>query len=343
MAIASNVLKPTIRQLSNKDIRIRRRAVRKLFELDDPAAIDAFIPMLNDKDEWFRGKALMAIQRWASMKELDLAEKLSVSPKSEERILACRIAPKVGKSSKKILQNMLNDEEHLVKQNAWKNILNLDEKYIHEAIMNEDVGIRALGIEKLDEKDDINSELLINLFDDESTRIRKKAIKLLRKRPDLYDSGELDEAIIKVAEDDKNIQIDALIMLIESGRENNLLARKIPDWLENENPESIGLLVEAIKIREWEDIDWLISLIMKSSNENLISRILRRENSILANQYKIEILLDEERKPALRSRIIEDLFGKKQNDEITKIIYKLESNQDESISQTARMFRESTP
>ena len=301
MASASNVLKPTIRQLSNKDIRIRRRAVRKLFELDDPAAIDAFIPMLNDKDEWFRGKALMAIQRWASMKELDLAEKLSVSPKNEERILACRIAPKVGKSSKKILQNMLNDEEHLVKQNAWKNILNLDEKYIHEAIMNEDVGIRALGIEKL------------------------------------------DEAIIKVAEDDKNIQIDALIMLIESGRENNLLARKIPDWLENENPESIGLLVEAIKNREWEDIDWLISLIMKSSNENLISRILRRENSILANQYKIEILLDEDRKPALRSRIIEDLFGKKQNEEITKIIYKLESNQDESISQTARMFRESAP
>ncbi|MDP6293061.1 MAG: hypothetical protein QF610_04450, partial [Candidatus Thalassarchaeaceae archaeon] len=135
----------------------------------------------------------------------------------------------------------------------------------------------------------------------------------------------------------------ALIMLIESGRENNLLARKIPDWLENENPESIGLLVEAIKNREWEDIDWLISLIMKSSNENLISRILRRENSILANQYKIKILLDEDRKPALRSRIIEDLFGKKQNEEITKIIYKLESNQDESISQTARMFRESTP
>ena len=53
MAIASNVLKPTIRQLSNKDIRIRRRAVRKLFELDDPAAIDAFIPMLNDKDELY--------------------------------------------------------------------------------------------------------------------------------------------------------------------------------------------------------------------------------------------------------------------------------------------------
>ena len=88
MASASNVIKATIRQLNNKDVRLRRRAVRKLFELDDPAAIDAFIPLLKENDEWFREKALMAIQRWASMKDLDLAEKLSKSKKPEERILA---------------------------------------------------------------------------------------------------------------------------------------------------------------------------------------------------------------------------------------------------------------
>jgi HEAT repeat protein len=108
MASGSYVLKATIRQLNNKDVRLRRRAVRKLFELDDPTAIDAFIPLLKDRDEWFRGKALMAIQRWASMKDLDLAEELSDSEKSEERILACRIAPKVGKSSERILKKMLD-------------------------------------------------------------------------------------------------------------------------------------------------------------------------------------------------------------------------------------------
>ena len=65
MASGSYVLKATIRQLNNKDVRLRRRAVRKLFELDDPTAIDSFVPLLKDPDEWFRGKALMAIQRWA--------------------------------------------------------------------------------------------------------------------------------------------------------------------------------------------------------------------------------------------------------------------------------------
>ena len=145
MASGSYVLKATIRQLNNKDVRLRRRAVRKLFELDDPTAIDAFIPLLKDRDEWFRGKALMAIQRWASMKDLDLAEELSGSEKSEERILACRIAPKVGKSSERILKKMLDDEDNLVKQNAWKNILNLNEDYVEEAMKSVDVGIRVLA------------------------------------------------------------------------------------------------------------------------------------------------------------------------------------------------------
>jgi HEAT repeat protein len=66
------VVRAAIRQLNNKDVRQRRRAVRKLFELDDPVAIDAFIPLLNDSDEWFRGKALIAIQKWASMKDLQI-------------------------------------------------------------------------------------------------------------------------------------------------------------------------------------------------------------------------------------------------------------------------------
>ena len=56
------MVRAAIRQLNDKDVRQRRRAVRKLFELDDPIAIDAFIPLLDDSDEWFRGKALMAIQ-----------------------------------------------------------------------------------------------------------------------------------------------------------------------------------------------------------------------------------------------------------------------------------------
>ena len=341
MASGSYVLKATIRQLNNKDVRLRRRAVRKLFELDDPTAIDAFIPLLKDSDEWFRGKALMAIQRWASMKDLNLAEKLSNSKKNEERILACRIAPKVGKSGERILKKMLDDEDNLVKQNAWKNILNLNEDYIEEAIKSSDVGIRVLAADKIQLMYKIDNDLIKKIFDDDSSRIRKKAINILKSKPELYSSGEFDDLIIKIAENDNNIQIDALIMLIESGERNELFIQKIPLWLENENSNMIKLVVESTENKDWGEIDWLINTIMSSSNDKLISRMLRRKKSIEADKYRKEILLDDDRNAILRSRVIEDLFGKEQGKEITKIIHDLENNQNESISETAKMYRKS--
>ena len=43
----------------------------------------------------------------------------------------------------------------------------------------------------------------------------------------------------------------------------------------------------------------------------------------------------------VRSRIIEDLFGKKQDEEITEIISRnWKNNENESISETAKMYRE---
>ncbi len=341
MASGSYVLKATIRQLNNKDVRLRRRAVRKLFELDDPTAIDAFIPLLKDSDEWFRGKALMAIQRWASMKDLNLAEKLSNSKKPEERILACRIAPKVGKSSERILKKMLDDEDNLVKQNAWKNILNLNDDYIEEAIKSSDVGIRVLAVDRIQLMYKIDNDLIKKIFDDDSSRIRKKAINILKSKPELYSSGEFDDVIIRIAENDNNIQIDALIMLIESGERNELFIQKIPLWLENENSKMIKLVVESTENKDWGEIDWLINTIMSSSNDKLISRMLRRKKSIEADKYRKEILLDEDRNAVLRSRVIEDLFGKEQGKEITKIIHDLENNRNESISETAKMYRKS--
>ena len=130
-------------------------------------------------------------------------------------------------------------------------------------------------------------------------------------------------------------------MLIESGQRNELFSQKIPLWLENDDPKMIKLIVESIENKDWREIDWLINIIMSSSNDKLISRILRRKKSIEADKYRKEILLDGDRNAILISRIIEDLFGKKQDEEITKIIQDLENNRNESISETAKMYRES--
>jgi hypothetical protein len=130
-------------------------------------------------------------------------------------------------------------------------------------------------------------------------------------------------------------------MLIESGQRNELFSQKIPLWLENDDPKMIKLIVESIENKDWREIDWLINIIMSSSNDKLISRILRRKKSIEADKYRKEILLDGDRNAILISRIIEDLFGKKQDEEITKIIQDLENNRNESISETAKMYKKS--
>ena len=48
----------------HKDDRQRRRAVRRLFDLDDPESLVGFVPLLGDDDPWFRGKAMEAIRKW---------------------------------------------------------------------------------------------------------------------------------------------------------------------------------------------------------------------------------------------------------------------------------------
>ena len=333
------MVRAAIRQLNDKDVRQRRRAVRKLFELDDPIAIDAFIPLLDDSDEWFRGKALMAIQKWASMKDLRLAERLASSSKVEERILASRIAPRVGKTSKIILKKLSKDTDQLVKQNAWKVRLLQDELLIKEAIENEDTGVRILAVEIIEKMKHIDDEIIIKILKDESSRIRKKAVSILRVHPELNSSGQYDEIIIDIAENDKNAQIDAIIMLIESGRESGMIREKIPIWLEQENPQMVKSIIHSLKDKKWSEMESLTKAIINSSNDKLISGILRRNNTIEANELRKEILIDEKRSSVLRARIIEDLFGKKQKDEdLIKIMTDLQNSESESISNSAQMF-----
>ena len=86
-------------------------------------------------------------------------------------------------------------------------------------------------------------------------------------------------------------------------------------------------------------MNYLITAIFNSSNEKLISGVLRRNNSIEANEFRKEILQDGKRSDVLRARIIEDLFGKKQDDEeLMQIVTNLQHSKSESISNSAQMF-----
>jgi hypothetical protein len=101
-------------------------------------------------------------------------------------------------------------------------------------------------------------------------------------------------------------------------------------------------IIHSLKDKKWSEMENLTKAIINSSNDKLISGILRRNYTIEANELRKEILIDEKRSNVLRARIIEDLFGKKQNDEVLiKIITDLQNSESESISNSAQMFMKS--
>ena len=59
-----------LQHLKSRDERKKRRAVRELFEIDNEDNLESFIPLLDDKDNWYRTKALDAFKTWAKRRDL---------------------------------------------------------------------------------------------------------------------------------------------------------------------------------------------------------------------------------------------------------------------------------
>ena len=67
---------PATSRLYHKDERQRRRAVRKLFEVDDPENLYDIINLLDDKEAWYREKSMEAIVKWANNGDEKIIQKL---------------------------------------------------------------------------------------------------------------------------------------------------------------------------------------------------------------------------------------------------------------------------
>ena len=89
-------IQSAIAKLKHKDIRHRRRAIRVLFEANDPNNLHAFEAMLNDKDPWFRGKALEAYRNWAPYQEASSLDPLIDSMRVEANRTASTILEKMN-------------------------------------------------------------------------------------------------------------------------------------------------------------------------------------------------------------------------------------------------------
>ncbi len=110
-------------RLRHRDIRTRRRAVRTLFENDDPATLEAFETLLDDEDAWFVSKALDAYRRWAPLVGPSAVRTLMDHQNAEVRRCGANLLAALGPQGVDLALQGLADIDRVVQKKSSQALL----------------------------------------------------------------------------------------------------------------------------------------------------------------------------------------------------------------------------
>ncbi|MBT6254772.1 MAG: HEAT repeat domain-containing protein [Euryarchaeota archaeon] len=146
--MAAGGLDSEIARLRHRDVRKRRRAIRVLFDTDIPRALEGFVPLLNDKDPWFRSKSLEAHRKWAPKQGVATLKVLAEHSWLEARRCAANLLGEFSEDTTDIALLLIEDEDLTCQRKAAEALLKGRDAELHiERFLNhEDSGLRRLAI-----------------------------------------------------------------------------------------------------------------------------------------------------------------------------------------------------
>ena len=112
--------------LNSKDDRKKSRAVRELFELDDENNLSLFIPLLDDKDSWYRSKALDAFRMWSIRSDTSHLAPLINHDNLDYNRAAANLLEKFDKNDSDIVMQLFDKEDLICKIKSAEFILQFD-------------------------------------------------------------------------------------------------------------------------------------------------------------------------------------------------------------------------
>ena len=143
----ANDIGKAMARLKHRDIRTRRRAVRTLFEHDDPSVLQAFKPLLDDDDTWFVSKALDAYRTWGLLSGSEAIETLLNHRNLDVRRAGANLLAPLGQQGVPLALNALDDDDTVVQRKAARALLLVKDGDVAERLAqhNSD-SIRATGM-----------------------------------------------------------------------------------------------------------------------------------------------------------------------------------------------------
>ena len=322
-------VRPALAKLNHSDVRQRRRAVRHLFEMDDPDALDGFEKLLDDPDPWFREKALEAIEKWAASKDLALIEKLSQSAENSRRSLAARIAVRAGGAGLAILSQLCTDDEANIRLAAWKARMLVDEASIPEALIVEDRAVRRAAAEQVSRLENVDSRVILQLLSDESESVRASALGIIQANSSALDDDVEYRLNELVSESKGEVKARIASILLESS------PNKIEEWIGDSDTAFVNRFARSLRDVNWASLEGLPGKLNSNASETLLIRLLRGERSESGANLRNDLLNDDSRSAEMRSQLIEDLIGRPIPESTLSIVKELVDSNDVLIASSA--------
>ncbi len=314
------MLRIELNRLKHKDVRQRRRAVRHLFELDNPAALEGFTPLIDDSDDWFRDKAIEAYRKWISAEHKTMVISLTVHRSPSIRQLAAELAPRLGSSALDILSTLCLDDEVAVKRTAWRSRLMVDVGSIPVAVNDEDHVVRCMAVERSGDP-----KIFEKALSDSHTRVRESALKRMQSISISIESADTLLSDSELGARAADIRLPELIAKNEID--------KIAALCESPNAEMRRVLSKHLKDVDWYPWTDFVNAARHSTDRMLLPRLLRSRREPEAASLRESLLKDSEQ--MVQTRILEDLHGRIVSEEVLSVVEDLTDSDDSLVASTA--------
>ena len=280
-----SAIETEIARLSNKDVKIRRRAVRHLFDADNPRALKGFVPLLVDDDFWFKNKALDAHRKWANSSQ-DLMPLMDGHQRLVGELLERIEAPELA-------QILFESDDHITRSFAARSLSNDAE--MHERFASDiHHSVRMVAASS-----STDEQIISALISDKHSSVRRAAIANASENEIVLSQDILESGLTS---SDANLRSLIASMAVKVG--GDILEKACKD----SNPKVRKSIADTLR-NEIQEVDDRIQLIAKTSPEIIVRWLRSRydENSIELRWGMIE---DESINSRLRLKLIEQMEGR---------------------------------
>lgn len=318
-------IQSAIAKLKHKDVRQRRRAVRVLFEADDPRNLHAFTSLLEDEDGWFRSKAVEAFRLWAPHHEPEVLKPLVSSERIETIRAASTILEKMNSNVEHYASELLKkNDTTTVKFSASYIAKNGTSNLVKSLTQSDKVLIRReISKSKALEEDELKKLIL-----DEDNEVYMNSIKQISER-----GMNLDEEEISFCSKRKGGFIHLMPFLEIDYPEKfaeitNMLSQK-------EEKEFLKLFNDFSSSKDEKSLKMLID----NGNKSLISRFIARKQGSFYDNLREELIFDNGVDIVQRCRLVETLLGRPNDIFVKNLVKKIiDSDSHILLKQEAEML-----